>query len=188
MKEAVSVVIDEILASNEAFLSKHQPAQLSHLPRKRMAVVTCMDTRLTHLFEEALGLHRGDVLQLRTAGATIPEGQEINGDLIRSLAGGIYLLGVREVAVIGHTECGLSHGNLATLTASMQALGVDPANFPEQGDALLRWLGTFQDVRENTARTARAIRTSPYLPRGIPVHALVIDVHTGKLEVIERGE
>ena len=182
------MVIDEILETNETFLSKHQPAQISHLPRKRVAVVTCMDTRLTHLFEEALGLHRGDVLQLRTAGATIPEGQAVDGDLIRSLAGGIYLLGVREVIVIGHTDCGLSHGNLASLTASMQALGVNPDTLPVQGDDLLRWLGTFQDVRENTARTARAIRTSPYLPRSVPVHALVIDVHTGKLEVIERGE
>ncbi len=182
------MVIDEILVANETFLSKHQPAQLSHLPRRRVAVVTCMDTRLTHLFEEALGLHRGEVLQLRTAGATIPEGQETNGDLIRSLAGGIYLLDVREVLVVGHTDCGLSHGNLARLTASMQALGVDPSTLPEQGDDLLRWLGTFQDVRENTLRTARAIRTSPYLPRSIPVHALVIDVETGKLELLERGE
>ncbi len=181
------MVIDEILEANETFVRQQQPAQLSHLPRRRMAVVTCMDTRLTALFEEALGLKRGEVIQLRTAGATIPEGQEVSGDLIRSLAGAIYLLGVREVAVIGHTDCGLSHGDLARLTASMQALGVDPSALPEKGEALLRWLGTFHDVRENTARTARAIRTSPYLPRGIPVHALVIDVHTGKLEMIERG-
>ncbi len=181
------MVIDEILAANDTFLTKHQPAQLSHLPRKRMAVVTCMDTRLTHLFEEALGLHRGDVLQLRTAGATIPEGQEIDGDLIRSLAGGIYLLGVREVAVVGHTECGLSHGDLVRLTASMQALGVDPETLPVKGNDLLRWLGTFQEVRQNVVRTATAIRTSPYLPRNIPVHALVIDVQSGKLEMIDRG-
>lgn len=182
------MVIDEILAANETFVGKHQPAHLSHLPRRRIAIVTCMDTRLTHLFEEALGLHRGDVLQIRTAGATISEGQEVNGDLIRSLAGAIYLLGVREVAVVGHTDCGLSHGDLARVTAAMQALGVDPETLPEKGADLLRWLGTFQDVRENTARTARAIRTSPYLPRGIPVHALVIDVQSGKLEMIERGE
>ncbi len=181
------MVIDEILSANEAFLSKHQPGQLSHLPRKRLAVVTCMDTRLTHLFEEALGLQRGDVLQLRTAGATIPEGQEVDGDLIRSLAGAIYLLGVREVAVIGHTDCGLSRGDLARVTAAMQALGVDPEMLPEKGEGLLRWLGTFHDVRQNVVRTAQAIRTSPYLPRNIPVHALVIDVHTGKLEMIERG-
>jgi carbonic anhydrase len=182
------VIIDEILAANAHFTQQHHPAQLSHLPRRRMAVVTCMDTRLTHLFEEALGLHRGEVIQLRTAGATINARDEVNGDLIRSLAGAIYLLGVREVAVVGHTECGLSHGDLATLTASMQALGVDPETLPEKGEALLGWLGTFQDVRENVIRVARAIRSSPYLPRTIPVHALVIDIHTGRLELIERGE
>jgi carbonic anhydrase len=182
------VVIDEILEANAHFIKHHHPTQLSHLPRRRMAVVTCMDTRLTHLFEEALSMQRGDVIQLRTAGATITARDEVNGDLIRSLAGAIYLLGVREVAVVGHTECGLSHGDLAALTASMQALGVDPETLPEKGEALLGWLGTFQDVRENVVRVARAIRTSPYLPRTIPVHALVIDVHSGKLELIERGE
>jgi carbonic anhydrase len=181
------VFIDAILEANQTFLGTHQPMQYSHLPRERMAIVTCMDTRLTRLFEEALGLERGDVIQVRTAGATIPEGQEANGDLIRSLAGAIYLLGVREVAVVGHTDCGLSHANLASLTGSMQAQGVDPSALPEEGDELLRWLGAFHDVRENTLRTARAIRTSPYLPRDIPVHALVIDVNTGKLEMLERG-
>ena len=181
------MVIDELLTANQQFVNKIPPPQLSHLPQKRMAVVTCMDTRLTLLFEEALGLHRGEVLQLRTAGATITEQDAVNGDLIRSLAGAIYLLGVREVAVIGHTDCGLTHGDLARLTASMQALGVDPDALPEKGEALLSWLGTFHDVRENVVRVVQAIRTSPYLPKGIPVHALVIDVHTGKLEMIDRG-
>lgn len=182
------MVIDEILEANVHFTEHHHPAQLSHLPRRRMAVVTCMDTRLTHLFEDALGVHRGEIIQLRTAGATINAKDEVSGDLIRSLAGAIYLLGVREVAVVGHTECGLSHGNLAALTASMQALGVDPDALPEKGEELLSWLGTFQDVRENVVRVARAIRTSPYLPKTIPVHALVIDIHSGKLELLERGQ
>jgi carbonic anhydrase len=185
--EGDNVVIDEILEANAHFTEKHHPAQLSHLPRRRMAVVTCMDTRLTALFEEALGLHRGEVIQLRTAGATMNASDEVDGDLIRSLAGAIYLLGVREVAVIGHTNCGLSHGNLAALTASMQALGVDPETLPEKGEALLGWLGTFQDVGVNVVRVVQAIRSSPYLPKNIPIHALVIDIETGKLELIERG-
>ena len=182
------MVIDEILEANAHFTEHHHPAQISHLPRRRMAVVTCMDTRLTHLLEEAISVHRGEIIQLRTAGATINARDEVSGDLIRSLAGAIYLLGVREVAVVGHTECGLSHGNLAALTASMQALGVDPDSLPEKGEELLGWLGVFQDVRENVVRVARAIRTSPYLPKTIPVHALVIHIHSGKLELIERGE
>ncbi len=123
------MVIDEILAYNERFTSEKTLPIIGHAPRKHMAVVTCMDCRLVQMFEQALGLERGDVLELRTAGATIskPEREGGASDLIRSLAGGIYLLGVREVAVIGHTQCGLAHANPTALIASMQALGVDPA-------------------------------------------------------------
>src|SRR5437016_820170 len=121
-------MLDEILAHNELFLQEQKLSVIGHAPRKRTAVVTCMDCRLVRMFEDALGLERGEVLELRTAGATIsqPERDGASSDLIRSLAGGIYLLGVREVLVIGHTECGLAHANPAALIASMQALGVDP--------------------------------------------------------------
>lgn len=189
------MVIDEILAHNERFLQQKPLPVIGHAPRKRMAVVTCMDCRLVQMFEQALGLERGDVLELRTAGATISEPERAGGggagDLVRSLAGGIYLLGVREVAVIGHTQCGLAHANPAALTASMQALGVDPQRLIEQhglGDTqgLLRWLGAFNDVHVNVREVVNVIRTSPYLPE-IPVHGLVIDIETGKLEMVDRG-
>jgi len=185
--------IDEILAYNERFLEQTKLPVIGHAPRKQMAVVTCMDCRLVQAFEQALGLERGDVVELRTAGATISqiEREGAANDLIRSLAGGIYLLGVREVAVIGHTECGLAHANPEILIASMQALGVDPQKLIEQeelGDVqvLLRWLGAFSDVHVNVREVVNVIRRSPYLPR-IPVHGLVIDIITGKLEMVDRG-
>jgi carbonic anhydrase len=185
--------IDEILAYNEGFVKQTKLPVIGHAPRKQMAVVTCMDCRLVQAFEQALGLERGDVVELRTAGATISqiERESAASDLIRSLAGGIYLLGVREVAVIGHTECGLAHANPDILIASMQALGVDPQKLIEQeelGDVkgLLRWLGAFSDVHVNVSEVVNVIRRSPYLPR-IPVHGLVIDIITGKLEMVDRG-
>src|SRR6266550_2216695 len=118
------MVIDEILAHNQRFVQEKTLPIIGHTPRKRMAVVTCMDCRLVKMFEQALGLERGDVLELRTAGTTISEPEREGGasDLIRSLAGGIYLLGVREVAVIGHTNCGLAHADPKALKASMQTL------------------------------------------------------------------
>src|SRR6266480_7785751 len=150
------MVIDEILAYNEQFVQENRLPIIGHTPRKRMAVVTCMDCRLVQMFELALGLERGDVIEVRTAGATISESEREGGlsDLIRSLAGGIFLLGVREVAVIGHTQCGLAHGNPTALIATMQALGVDPQKLIEQenlGDVngLLRWLGVFNEVHVN---------------------------------------
>jgi carbonic anhydrase len=183
---------DELLAKNEHFLQQHTLPPIGHLPRKRTAVVTCMDCRLVRMFEDALELERGDVLELRTAGATISELERSTGasDLIRSLAGGIYLLGVRKVMVIGHTECGLAHVNPIALSASMQALGVDPHKLIEQeglGDinGLLRWLGAFNDVHINVKEVVDTIRNSPYLPR-LPVHGFVIDINTGKLTLVDK--
>jgi carbonic anhydrase len=187
------MVIDEILAYNERFVREKTLPIIGHAPRKHMAVVTCMDCRLVQMFEQALGLERGDVLELRTAGATIskPEREGGASDLIRSLAGGIYLLGVREVAVIGHTQCGLAHANPAALIASLQALGIDPQQLIEREDlgntqGLVNWLGAFDDVHINVREVVSAIRTSPYLPK-IPVHGLVINIETGKLEMVERA-
>src|SRR5436309_9262805 len=187
------MIIDEILAFNERFVEQTHLPTIGHTPRKQMALVTCMDVRMVQMFEQALGLERGDVLELRTAGATISEEEreDAANDLIRSLAGGIYLLGVREVAVIGHTQCGLAHVNPTALTASMQALGIDPQKLIEEeelGDVqgLMRWLGAFNDVHVNVREVVNIIRRSPYLPR-IPVHGLIIDIITGKLEMVDRG-
>lgn len=186
-------MLEEILANNERFLQQSPPATVGHAPRKHTAVVTCMDCRLVRMFEDALGLQRGDVLELRTAGATISptERAHANSDLIRSLAGGIYLLGVREVLVIGHTNCGLSHANPTALVAAMQALGVDSDALIKQeqlGDmqGLLRWFGFFNDVHVNVREVVKVIRESPYLPK-IPVHGLVIDIDTGRLTVVDRA-
>jgi carbonic anhydrase len=187
------MVIDEILAHNERFVQQTTLPVIGHAPRKHLAVITCMDCRLVQMFEAALGLERGDVLELRTAGATIPENERAHAanDLIRSLVGGVYLLGVREVAVIGHTQCGLAHVDPASLTASMQALGVDPQQLIKKeglGDinGLLRWIGAFSDVHINVQQVVQAIRQSPYLPR-IPISGLVIDINTGKLEMVDKG-
>jgi carbonic anhydrase len=181
------MVIDEILAYNEQFVERNRLPIIGHTPRKRMAVVTCMDCRLVQMFEQVLGLERGDVIELRTAGATISDPEREGGlsDLIRSLAGGIYLLGVREVAVIGHTQCGLARADPNVLIASMQALGVDPQLLIEKADPK-SWIGAFDDVHVNVKEVVDIIRKSPFLPK-IPVHGLVIDIETGKLEMVERG-
>ena len=187
------MVIDEILTHNDQFYRQKWLPIIGHAPRKQMALVTCMDCRLVQMFEQALGLERGDVLELRTAGATIsqPEREDASSDLIRSLAGGIYLLGVREVAVIGHTQCGLAHANPTVLTDAMRELGIDPERLIEREglgnvQGLMEWLGTFSDVHINVREVVNVIRNSPFLPK-IPVHGLVIDIETGKLEMVTRG-
>ena len=186
-------LLDEILASNKQFLQTTTLPLISHAPSKHLAVVTCMDCRLLEMFEPALGLKRGDAVELRTAGATIsqPERERAANDLIRSLAGAIYLLGVRDVLVVGHTQCGLSRVSQTGLTTSMQILGVDPQQLIEREglgsvDGLVNWVGAFSDVHLNVQETVQVIRNSPYLPK-LPVHGLVIDIESGKLEVVDAA-
>ncbi len=185
-------MLDEILANNQRFLQNTSVPHIGHAPRKHTAIVTCMDCRLVNMFEPALGLERGDVLELRTAGATIsvPDRPHAANDLIRSLAGGIYLLGVREVIVVGHTECGLAKVNPTALIASMQALGVDPEQLIQQEglvdiNGLVEWIGAFKDVHLNVQEVVNVIRHSPFLPK-LPVRGLVIDINTGKLTVVDE--
>ncbi len=184
-------MLDEILKNNERFLQNTTLPDVDHIPRKHTAVVTCMDCRLVNMFESALGLQRGDVLELRTGGATISplERAQAANDLIRSLAAGVYLLGIRNILVIGHTDCGLSRVDPSALTARMQALGVDPQQLIAKeglGDihGLVNWLGAFSDVHLNIKEVVDTIRNSPFLPK-ISIHGLVIDIHTGRLTVVE---
>jgi carbonic anhydrase len=184
-------VLDEMLAANREFLARSRPPQVGHLPRRRTAIVTCMDTRLVDLEEAALGIERGDVVEIKVAGATLPEGEALDSDVLRSLVGAIHLLGVREVLVIAHQRCGVRQVNAQAVVDSMRALGVDPAGHPAYRDGgpagLERWMGSFDDVHTNAARVAATIRAHPYIPQSVPVHALVIDPDTGALELVERG-
>jgi carbonic anhydrase len=184
-------LLDDVLLANQRFVTRGRLPNEGHQPRRRAAVVTCMDTRLVGLLEPALGLGRGEIVEIRVAGATLPDDEPLDGDMLRSLIGAIHLLGVRDVLVIGHHRCGLCNANIPAMLASMHALGVDPAAhaaYREGGEAgLARWLGDFADVYINVARVAATIRAHPYVPREVTVQALVIDPDTGALEVVVRA-
>ena len=89
------------------------------------------------------------------------------------------------------TQCGLAHANPTALTDTMRELGIDPQRLIQSEglgnvQGLMEWLGAFSDVHINVREVVDVIRTSPFLPE-IPVHGLVIDIETGKLEMITRG-
>jgi carbonic anhydrase len=183
--------LDDILDANGEFLSRPRPPTAGHLPRRRAAIVTSLDGRLVGLLEAALGVSRGDVVEIKVAGPTIPEGENLDSEVIRSLISAIYLLGVREVVVVGHLHAGMRPVDGREVVASMQALGVDPESLPSYRDdgieGLMRWMGGF-DGHADVARVAAQIRSHPYVPRTVSVHTLVIDPNTGALEVVARGD
>src|SRR6266404_8405812 len=104
-------VIDEVLSANEKYAQKHALRHLSPRPTRRLAIVTCMDTRLT---KQTLGLDDGDAHIIRNAGGIITE------DTLRSLLISHYLLGTEEFMVINHTDCGLMQTTEQDLRARIQ--------------------------------------------------------------------
>src|SRR5437667_712193 len=93
-------VIDEVLAANEIYARTHELRALTPRPERKLAVLTCMDTRLSI---RTLGLKTGDAHVIRNAGGIVTD------DSLRSLVVSHYLLGTEEIMVINHTDCGLMH-------------------------------------------------------------------------------
>jgi len=91
-------VIDEVLQANEIYSRTHELRRLTPRPERKLAVLTCMDTRLSI---RTLGLKTGDAHIIRNAGGIVTE------DSLRSLVVSHYLLGTEEIMVINHTDCGL---------------------------------------------------------------------------------
>lgn len=99
-------MIEQIVEYNKKFVENkgYEPYLTSKYPNKKLAVLTCMDTRLTELLPAALGLKNGDAKIIKNAGGVITHPY---GSVVRSLLVAILELGVEQVMVIGHTDCGV---------------------------------------------------------------------------------
>ena len=99
-------MINEILKFNREFVAEkgYEPYLTDKYPDKKIAIVSCMDTRLTKLLPAALGLRNGDVKIIKNAGGVITTPFD---STMRSLLVGVYELGVEEIMIVGHTDCGL---------------------------------------------------------------------------------
>ena len=88
-------MIDKILEHNEEFVNKekYKPYEASKYPARKLAIVTCMDTRLIELLPAALGIKNGDAKIIKNAGGVITHPY---GSVMRSLLVGILELGVEE--------------------------------------------------------------------------------------------
>ncbi len=165
--------IEEVLAANETYARSFTLGHLPMPPARKLAVVACMDARLT--VEQALGLKTGDAHVIRNAGGIVTE------DALRSLVISHHLLGTREFLIINHTDCGMltfRDEELQTrLERETRAAAVAPARF-----------FAFSNPEENVRRQIQKIRSHPWIPNTIPVRGFVYDVKTGRLkEVSAQG-
>jgi len=155
--------IDHLVHANANYAAAF-PGPRPLRPKLRLAVVTCMDSRLD-LFG-ALGLHIGDAHLIRNAGG-IP-----TDDVLRSLALSQRSLGTREVVIIHHTQCGMDGFDDDEFRAKLAAeTGVDPT-----------WrVDGFTDMEEDVRRSVRTVRECVWLPHRDDVRGFVFDVATATL-------
>lgn len=179
-------MIDEILNFNRAFVEGKQYEQYitDKLPNKRIAIVTCMDTRLTELLPAALGVKNGDVKMIKNAGAVITAPF---GSVMRSLIVAIYDLEVDTILVVGHKDCGMQSIDSQALLKKMEKRGITPetidlvrfcgVNFDE-------WLRGFDCVASSVKATVQNIQKHPLIPSDIKVYGLIMDPVTGLVDQV----
>lgn len=183
------MMIDEILRFNAEFVAAggYEPFRTSKFPDKKIAILTCMDTRLTLLLPAALGLKNGDVKMIKNAGGIVCGPYD---SAMRSLLVGVYELGVEEIMVIAHNDCGACHLSGKEMTHFMIERGVSPeaiAAAKSDGVNPEEWLEGFHDTRQAVCASVAAIVGHPLMPRDISVRGFIIDSVTGALTEITGG-
>lgn len=174
----------QILEHNARFVAQGNRPTLTKAPAKKIALFTCMDTRLVEFLEPSMGFCRGDANVIKNAGNTIIDP---TGGVMRSLVVAVHALGCAEILVIGHRDCGMAQIDAAQLRARMLARGVPAAALDGLQPGLKEWLGAFADPSGNVSQAVGLIRASPFIPADVPVHGLMFDPVTGGLELVEAG-
>ncbi|MGG1550624.1 MULTISPECIES: beta-class carbonic anhydrase [Paenibacillus] len=182
-------LINQIMDYNKDFVEtkQYQEFLTTKFPDKRMVVVTCMDTRLTELLPKAMNLHNGDAKIIKNAGAIV---SHPFGSLMRSIIVAVYALEADEVFVIGHYDCGMTGLNSANVLEKVKSRGISDdviATLGHAGIDLDQWLTGFNHVRDGIEKSVNIIRNHPLLPKNLPVHGLIIDPETGRLDLIDEG-
>jgi len=161
-------VIDEVLVANEVYSRTHELRRLTPRPERKLAILTCMDTRLSI---RTLGLKTGDAHIIRNAGGIVTD------DSLRSLLVSHYLLGTEEFMIINHTDCGLMHTSELDLRTRIQNRAGTAAIAPA-------FFFAFQNIDENVRHQLQKLRTHPWIPQSIAIRGFVYDVSTGRLREI----
>ncbi len=173
-------VVAKLLEGNRSYVaSDWDPAdrELASPPALKLAVVACMDTR--HNVEKVLGLKHGDAKVIRNAGNLLDDGA------LRSLVVAVHLLGVRHIAILGHTKCGMTlvgqgEFRIAKSIAKTTTTPLADAMRPD----FQRWLGGFADPSDNVRRSVQLVANHPFMPKDLEVIGLLYDNENGQVAVV----
>ena len=159
----------DVVDANSKFVSSFEDEHLTGTARKGLAIVTCMDSRITPL--AVVGMKSGDAKILRNAGARVTD------DVLRTLVLATYLLAVDRVLVMPHTDCRMASGDEESIHASIESKhGINTRSVEFK---------MVTDQRAALADDVASIRSYSILPKNLVVAGAIFDVHTGKLELID---
>lgn len=176
-------MINDILKFNEEFVASeaYKPYVTSKYPDKKIAIVTCMDTRLVELLPKAMGIKNGDVKMIKNAGGVITDPWD---SIVRSLLVAVYELGVNEIMIIGHTECGVQGMNAEEMLHLMEKRGIstDTISLVKRcGIDLDKWLKGFENSEQSVKDSVELVKNHPFIPMDVKVRGYIMDSVTGKL-------
>jgi len=163
-------IIDNAIKANRAYAKRHDP-KLGQHPAPKIAVVTCMDPRLSNL-PEILGLPHADLDVIRTGGPAVTE------DVLAELVVSTRVLGTTEIMLLNHTGCGFTTFTDDELNAKLAELTGDPSPAP------MRFF-SYKDPAQNAREQIEKVRSHPWIAQDVPVRAFVFDMQTGLLAEVE---
>jgi carbonic anhydrase len=163
-------IIDKALEANRNYAKTYNPPP-GNRPFPKIAVVTCMDPRLSDL-PGILGLPQADIDVIRTGGPNVTE------DVLAELIISNRVLGTTEILLINHTGCGFTTFTDDELNAKLSALTGDASPAP------MRFF-SFKDPEQNTREQIEKIRSHPWIAKEVPVRGFIFDVQTGLLREVQ---
>jgi len=163
-------IIDDALKANRNYAKSHD-RRLGQRPAPKIAVVTCMDPRLSDL-PAILGLPQADIDVIRTGGPAVTD--DVLGELIVSNR----ILGTTEIMLLNHTGCGFTTFTDDELNAKLAAATGDASPTP------MRFF-SYQDPEQHTREQIKKVRSHPWISKDVPVRGFVFDMKTGLLSEVE---
>ena len=163
-------IVDKALAANRNYAKTYYPA-LGKRPAPKLAVVTCMDPRLSDL-PGILGLPQADLDVIRTGGPAVTE--DVLGELVVSTR----VLGTTEILLLNHTGCGFTTFTDEELNAKLSASTGDASPAP------MRFF-SYKDPEQNTREQIKKVRSRPGIAKDVPVRGVIFDMETGRLREVK---
>ena len=163
-------IIDRVVEANRTYAKKYNPT-LGKRPEPKIAVVTCMDPRLSDL-PGILGLPEADIDVIRTGGPAVTE------DVLAELIVSNRVLGTTEIMLLNHTGCGFTTFTDEELNAKLSASTGDASPAP------MRFF-SFRDPEQHTLEQIEAVRSHPWIAKDVPVRGFIFDVETGLLKEVQ---